>query len=105
MAGTIKSNIRFYSDVTITQYQKSSSLLSTGHRHNMLEVQNVLYFCSMYLTVDEPLSYCGRIYHLCKQCLGTLFTLDTNSTFPYQPVMMINISHMAHGLLYTHLLF
>ena len=95
MTGTIKTNIRFYSDVTITQWQKSTSLLSTGHRHNILEVQNVLYLCSRYLTVDEPLSYCGHIYHPCKQCLVTLFTLDTNSIFPSQPVMMINVSHMA----------
>lgn len=50
--------------------------------------------CSMYLTVDEPLSYWGHIYHPCKQCLVTLFTLDTNSIFPSQPIM-ISISHMA----------
>jgi len=51
--------------------------------------------CSIYLTVDEPLSYLGHIYHPYKQCLVTLFTLDTNSIFPSQPAMMINISHMA----------
>jgi len=32
----------------------------------MLEVQNVLYLSSMYLTVDEPLTLCRRVGHLIK---------------------------------------